>query len=376
MKLTIDRDALAKALTRMSRVVERRTTIPILAHVALFADENGLRFKATDLDIEATDTLPADVEQHGSTTVLAHLFSDIVKKLPAGSRITLALADEGRMTLQSGRSRFTLQTLPIDEFPDLAAGDFSHSFDVPRAHLKRMLDKVEFAISTEETRYYLNGIYLHAATVTRENGNGAFCLRGVATDGHRLAQFDAPLPEGAEDMPGVIIPRKTVAEIGKLLDDGEGDIHVELSSQKIRLTFGTVVLTSKMIDGTFPDYQRVIPLHNDKLLTVDRESFAAAIERVATVGVERSRGVKVTLADGLATLSMSHPDTGYATEETEVEFDADRIEIGFNNNYLTGILGKIDGEKALIDLADSGSPTIFRSSGGADTLFVLMPMRV
>lgn len=371
MKLTLDRDALAKALTRMSRVVERRITIPILAHVALFADESGLRFKATDLDIEATDILPADVEQPGSTTVQAHLLTDIVKKLPAGSRVTLALNDEGRMTLQSGRSRFMLQTLPIDDFPDIAAGAFSHTFDVPRAHLKRMLDKVEFAISTEETRYYLNGIYFHVAP-----DEGSPNLRGVATDGHRLAQFDAPLPDGAADMPGVIIPRKTVTEIGRLLDDGEGDIRVELSTTKIRLTFGTVVLTSKLIDGTFPDYQRVIPTRNDKLLTVDREGFAATVERVATVSMERGRAVKLILSDGLATLTMSHPDSGNATEETEVEYDGAPIEIGFNNSYLTGILGKIDGEKALIDLADSGSPTIFRSGEDADALFVLMPMRV
>jgi len=370
MKLTTERDMLVKAFTRLSRIVERRTTVPILSNIALIAEGDSLRLRATDLDIEATDILNVEIDEPGSITVQAHLFADILKKLPARARITLA-KEEHVVTIQSGRTHFKLQALPIEDFPDFDIGSFSHAFDVPRASFKRMIDKVEFSISTEETRYYLNGIYFHAA-----QGADSMCLRGVATDGHRLARLDTPLPEGAEDMPGVIIPRKTVAEIGKLIEDGEGDIHVELSSSKIRLTFGTVVLTSKLIDGTFPDYLRVIPTGNDKTLTVPREAFIAAVERVSTVEVDKGRALKMNLVENAATLTMAHPDSGIATEETEVRYEDDPIELGFNNRYLAGILGKIDADEAIIKMGDSGTPTIFHAYEGADALFVLMPMRV
>ena len=289
MKVTVERAELLKSLSHVHRVVERRNTIPILANVLLRAENARLSFKATDLDLEVIETVAAEVNPGGVTTVPAHMFYEIVRKLPEGAQVVLeASGDRAVMSIRAGRSRFTLQTLPESDFPDLAAGDLTHKFTVGAADLKRLIDKTQFAISTEETRYYLNGIYLHTAGA----GKGLM-LRAVATDGHRLAQFELAAPPGAEGMPGIIVPRKTVGEVQRLIDNGEGEITVELSQSKIRFTFGDVVLTSKLIDGTFPDYSRVIPLGNDKQLEVDKKEFEQAVDRVSTVASERGRGMSI-----------------------------------------------------------------------------------
>ena len=279
MKVTIERAELLKSLGHVHRVVERRNTIPILANVLVRAEKAALSLKATDLDLEVIESIAAEVSPAGSTTVPAHMFYEIVRKLPEGSQVVLeSSGDRAMLAIRAGRSRFTLQTLPESDFPDLAAGDMSHKFALAAADLKRLIDKTQFAISTEETRYYLNGIYLHVA------GSGKTqTLRAVATDGHRLAQTDLAVPEGAAGMPGIIVPRKTVIEVQRLIEDSEAEVSIELSSAKIRFTIGDVVLTSKLIDGTFPDYARVIPSGNDKELTVDKKDFEAAVDRVSTV---------------------------------------------------------------------------------------------
>jgi DNA polymerase III subunit beta len=372
MKVTVERTALLKSLGHVHRVVEKRNTIPILSNVLLRAGEDGLRLKATDLDIEVVETLPADVGEAGSTTVPAHTLYDIVRKLPDGSQVSLEMAGEqGQMLLRSGRSKFNLQALPESDFPDITAGEMPHRFTLPAKELHRLIEKTQFAISTEETRYYLNGIYLHAMEV-----DGKSVLRAVATDGHRLARVETPAPEGAMGMPGVIVPRKAVSEIQKLLEDGESEVAVELSATKIRVAVGATVLTSKLIDGTFPDYQRVIPSGNDKRLTVDRAAFRASVDRVSTISSERGRAVKLAMADGHLTLSVSNPDSGSATEEVEVDYDAAPIDIGFNARYLLDITDQLDGDTALFKLADPGSPTVIQDREGASALYVLMPMRV
>src|SRR5919107_3913967 len=372
MRVTVERAALLKALGHVHRVVERRNTIPILSNVLLRGGEGSLRLKATDLDIEVTETIPSDIAQGGSTTVPAHVIYEIVRKLPEGAQVSLEITGEtGQMQIRSGRSRFMLQALPETDFPDLAAGEMPFRFTLPAADLKRLIDKTQFAISTEETRYYLNGIYFH----TLEAG-GQTVLRAVATDGHRLARVEIPAPKGSEGMPGVIIPRKAVAEIVKLVEDGSESITIELSSAKVRLTFDGVVLTSKLIDGTFPDYQRVIPTANDKLLTVERGDYAKAVDRVSTISSERGRAVKLALNDGRLTLTVNNPDSGSATEEIEVDYDATPIDIGFNARYLLDIASQLDGDTAVFKLADPGSPTIIQDRDGAAALYVLMPMRV
>ncbi len=372
MRVTVERAALLRSLGHVHRVVERRTTIPILSNVLLRAGDGGLQLKATDLDIEVTETIPADVSGAGSTTVPAHVIYDIVRKLPEGAQVSLEIAgDGGQMQIRSGRSRFMLQALPESDFPDLAAGELPHRFALPAADLKRLIDKTQFAISTEETRYYLNGIFFH----TLDAGAGTV-LRAVATDGHRLARVEMPAPKGSEGMPGVIVPRKAVAEIQKLVEDGGESVEVELSPAKIRLTFAGVVLTSKLIDGTFPDYQRVIPTGNDKQLVVERADFAKAVDRVSTISSERGRAVKLSLNDGRLTLSVNNPDSGSATEEIEVDYDSGALDIGFNARYLLDITGQLDGDTALFRLADPGSPTVIQDRDGAPALYVLMPMRV
>ena len=372
MKVTVERAELLKSLSHMHHVVERRNTIPILANVLIRAEKSALQLKATDLDLEVIESVAAEVSPGGATTVPAHMFYEIARKLPEGSQVVLeATGDRAVLSIRAGRSRFTLQTLPESDFPDLAAGDMSHKFKLAAADLKRLIDKTQFAISTEETRYYLNGIYLHTA------GSGkAAKLRAVATDGHRLAQFELALPAGSAGMPGIIIPRKTVGEVQRLIEDSEAEVGIELSQAKIRFTIADVVLTSKLIDGTFPDYARVIPVGNDKDLTVDKKDFEAAVDRVSTVSSERGRAVKLSLTGGRLVLSVTNPDSGSATEELEVEYASDPIDIGFNSRYLLDIAAQLDGEVALLKFADPGSPTLIQDKDAKGALYVLMPMRV
>ena len=372
MKVTVERAELLKSLGHVHRVVERRNTIPILANVLMRAEKSALNLKATDLDLEVIESIAAEVAPGGSTTVPAHMFYEIVRKLPEGSQVVLeASGDRAVMAIRAGRSRFTLQTLPESDFPDLAAGDMTHKFNLAATDLKRLVDKTQFAISTEETRYYLNGIYLHIAG----SGKNA-TLRAVATDGHRLAQAELAAAAGADGMPGVIVPRKTVSEEQRLVEGSDAEVAIEVSSAKIRFTLGEVVLTSKLIDGTFPDYARVIPTGNDKELTVDKKDFEAAVDRVSTVSSERGRAVKLSLSGGRLVLSVTNPDSGSATEELEVEYDGDPIDIGFNSRYLLDIAAQLDGEVSILKLADPGSPTLIQDKDAKGALYVLMPMRV
>jgi DNA polymerase-3 subunit beta len=372
MRVTIERSELLKSLNHVQSVVERRNTIPILSNVLLQADGTAIRLSATDLDLEIVENAPAEVSQAGGTTAPAHMLYDIVRKLPDGAQLELEQGpDEHRLTVRSGRSQFTLQALPAEEFPDLSGGDLDRQFAVSAADLKRLIEKTRFAISTEETRYYLNGIYLHEV-----DAEGGPWLRAVATDGHRLAQVQLALPEGAAGMPGVIIPRKTVLELHKLIESEEGDIDVALSETKVRFSFGPAVLTSKLIDGTYPDYERVIPKDNDKSMEVDARQFAQAVDRVSTISSEKGRAVKLNLEGDKLVLSVNNPDSGSAVEELTATYDGDVLDIGFNARYLLDITGQLGSDTARFLLADAGSPTIVKDSEDASALYVLMPMRV
>ncbi len=371
MRATVERSHLLKSLGHVHRVVERRTTIPILSNLLLRADGGKLTLKATDLDLEVTESVPAEIAQGGATTVPAHILYDIVRKLPDGAEVSLDTGDGSQLAVRAGRSRFTLQVLPESDFPDLTTGDFQTRFALPANALKKLIERTQFAISTEETRYYLNGIYLHVVTVA-----GKPMLRAVATDGHRLAQAQIEAPAGSEKMAGVILPRKAVGEIQKLVEEPDAEVTVEISDTKVRFTIGTVVLTSKLIDGTFPDYARVIPQGNDKILKVDRAEFASAVDRVSTISSERGRAVKLALSDGRLVLSVNNPDSGSATEELGVEYPADAIEIGFNARYLLDVAGQLETGTAEFRFADPGSPTLIQDAEQPNALYVLMPMRV
>ncbi|MGE0627102.1 MAG: DNA polymerase III subunit beta [Hyphomicrobiaceae bacterium] len=372
MRIVIERGDLLRALGHVTSVVERRTTIPILSNVLIKAHDDQLEFKATDLEREVIETVAAKVDQPGAVTVPAHMLHDIVRKLPDGAQVEMIRDPErDRLTLSSGHARFALQTLAAEDFPDLTPGEMPHEFEIGAADLKRLIDKTRFAISTEETRYYLNGIYFHVAT----SGNKP-TLRAVATDGHRLAQIDLPRPAGAEGMPGVIIPRKTVHELNRLIEDGGASVTIAVSPSKIRFAAGTVTLTSKLIDGTFPDYARVIPQANDKELKVSNADFMSAVDRVSTIASERGRAVKLNITGDKLVLSVSNPEGGSATEEIGVEYQASPIEIGFNARYLLDIASQLESDTAVFKLADPGSPTMVRDGGDEHALYVLMPMRV
>ena len=371
MKLTIERAALLKSLGHVQSVVERRNTIPILSNVKLEAGDGAVRLNATDMDLDIVEEAVADVATPGATTVSAHTLYDIVRKLPDGAQVNIDGGGGGQVILSAGRSRFTLASLSVDEFPVLSGGELPHQFTVTAAELRGLIDRTRFAISTEETRYYLNGIYLHEA-----DRDGTAMLRAVATDGHRLASVEIPLPAGAEGMPGVIVPRKAVTELRKLIDESGDGVAVSLSESKIRFAFDDAVLTSKLIDGTFPDYQRVIPEGNDKVMEVDCGVFAEAVDRVSAISSEKSRAIKLSLDGGTLVLSASSPEHGSATEELEVAYDGDLLEIGFNSAYLLDVTRQIEGETARFTMADSASPTVMQETDDASALYVLMPMRV
>ena len=372
MKLVIERGELMRALGHVTSVVERRTTIPILSNVLLKASSNGLQFKATDLEREVQEQAPADVSQPGAVTVPAHILHDIVRKLPDGAEVEIKRdVEKERLTITSGHSRFALQTLAPEDFPDLAAGELNHKFDIAANDLKRLIDKTRFAISTEETRYYLNGIYLHSAS----RGKDA-TLRAVATDGHRLAQAELALPAGAAGMPGIILPRKTVHELHRLIEDSQATVSVGVSTAKVRFEIGTITLISKLIDGTFPDYARVIPKGNDKVLKVSNDEFKSAVDRVSTIASERGRAVKLNLNRNKLVLSVNNPEGGSATEEIGVEYEAAPLEIGFNARYLLDIATQLESDSAQFQLADPGSPTMVKDASDEGALYVLMPMRV
>ncbi|ANT60284.1 MULTISPECIES: DNA polymerase III subunit beta [Roseobacteraceae] len=372
MKVSIERATLLKAVSQAQSVVERRNTIPILANVLIEAEGNTASFRATDLDIEVLDRAPAVVEQAGATTVSAVTLHEIVRKLPDGALVQLAADNAaGRLTVTAGRSNFSLATLPKEDFPVMASSEYSSNFSAKAEVLRRLFDKSKFAISTEETRYYLNGVYMHVTD--SEDGR---VLRCVATDGHRLARIDAPLPSGAEEMPGVIVPRKTVGELRKLLDEDDMDIAVSVSETKVRFATPDITLTSKVIDGTFPDYSRVIPMNNTRRLEVDAGEFAKAVDRVATVSSERSRAVKLQLDEDRLVLSVNAPDSGAAEEELAVAYGDEPLEIGFNAKYLLEIASQVDRENAVFMFNSSGDPTLMREGTDTSAVYVVMPMRV
>ena len=377
MKLTIERAALLKALGHVQSVVERRNTIPILSNVLLTAGQTGLAFSATDLDMEIIDETEARVEIAGQITAPAHTLYEIVRKLPEGAEVSLGFSgDDPRLQVRAGRYKVNLPVLPAGDFPVMSPEGLSGRVAVDTPGLMRLIDKTRFAISTEETRYYLTGIYLHTLVE-----DGRAILRAVATDGHRLALADMPAPEGAAGAPGVIVPRKTIGEARRLMEDAGEEVQVQLSPQKVRFDFGRAALTSKVIDGSFPDYTRVIPRENNRVMMVDNALFAAAVDRVATISSEKSRSVKLAAEAGRIVLTVRNMETGQAVEELEVDYDGEPFEIGFNARYLMDVCDQIAGETAEFRFADRAGaaamldPVLVLDPTDSGVQYVLMPLR-
>ena len=372
MKLTMERSALMKALGHVQSVVERRNTIPILSNVLVSANGAGATFSATDLDMEIVDETSAQIGQGGQITAPAHTLYEIVRKLPDGADVELKFGgDDPRLSIQAGRSRFNLPVLPAGDFPVMSSDGLSAPIQVDTSDLMRLIDKTRFAISTEETRYYLNGLYLHTIS-----DGGETKLRAVATDGHRLALAEMPAPEGSVGAPGVIVPRKTVQEARRLLEDAGESVQLQLSAAKVRFEFGKAALTSKVIDGSFPDYVRVIPRDNQKVVLIDNALFADAVDRVATISAEKSRSVKLAIEPGRLVLTVRNMEAGQAVEEVEIDYDGEPFEIGFNARYLLDVAGQIGGETAELRFADPASPTLVLDPTDPGVRYVLMPLRV
>ena len=375
MKLNIERVALLRSLSHVQNVVERRTTIPILSNVKLLAEPEKLGLTATDMDLTLIATEPAEVEQPGTCTVSAHMLFDIVRKLPDGSNISLnyETSEDSRaeLVIRAGRSVFNLPSLPADEFPAMEVDNLDVRFEIPAADLRKLVDKTRFAVSTEETRYYLNGIHLHAT------GEGAAStLRGVATDGHRLARIEVELPEGASAIQPIIVPRKTISEIRKLIDGRDDAVTVGISATRIQFLLENAILVSRLIDGTFPDYERVIPTENDKPAKLDTAMFADAVDRVATISTERARAVKLSFGEGEVTISAVSAEAGRAVEQLDANYQSDPLEIGFNARYILDMMNEIDGDEVHFEMASAAAPTLVRDPSDSGALYVLMPMRV
>ena len=372
MKLTIERAALLKALGHVQSAVERRNTIPILSNVLLSAERDRLTFSATDLDMEIIDEAIAQVDQPGQITAPAHTLYEIVRKLPDGADVALTFTGEDpRLMVQAGRSRFSLPVLPAGDFPVMSADGLAGRLSVDVTDLIRLIDKTRFAISAEETRYYLNGLYVH--TVVE---GGVQKLRAVATDGSRLALAEMSAPEGAAGAPGVIVPRKTIGEARRLLDDAGETVELAVSPQKVRFELNGAALTSKVIDGNFPDYSRVIPKDNNRIVRVDAKLFAQAIDRVATISAEKSRSVRMAIESGRVVLTVRNMEAGQAVEELEIDYDGDAFELSFNARYLMDITDQISGQMAELRFGGPNDPALVLDPGDADVQYILMPLRV
>jgi len=377
MKLTIERATLLKALGHVQSVVERRNTIPILSNVLLSAGDGRLAFSATDLDIEIVDSTSAQVDESGRVSTLAHTLYEIVRELPDGADVSLShTSDDPRLEVRAGRSRFNLPVLPPGDFPVMSSDGLSEPVSIDTADLIRLIDKTRFAISTEETRYYLNGLYLHVVVE-----DGAQKLRAVATDGLRLALAEMRLPAGLLGASGVIVPRKTVIEARRLMDDAGESTAISVSAHKIRFDFGHTAMTSKVIDGSFPLYERVIPRENNRTMQLDNAAFAAAVRRVATVSTEQSRPVRFAIEPGRMTLSVRNMDAGQAVEELEIDYAGAPIEISFNARYVLDVTSQIGGELAEFRFAEPAGggpmldPTLVLDPADAGVQYVLVPMR-
>lgn len=375
MKLVIEKAPLLRVLGHLQGVVERRSTIPILSNLLMVAEDDTLALSSTDMDIELVVSLPSAVDKPGRLTAGASALHDIVRKLRDGSQIDLEQDEKNlRLAVRSGRSVFNIPTLPHEDYPKMSAGDLPHSFSVPAGDLRRLIDATRFAISTEETRYYLNGIYLHPAV----NDERVGVLRAVTTDGHRMARFDLPLPDGAREMQGVIVPRKTVTELRKLIDGAgkDDEVVIRASDTKIEFKTGSATMVSKVIDGTFPDYSRVIPLGNDKIIGVARKDVSEAVDRVAIIETGRSRSVKFDFTAGSLELSAMNSEMGAAVEGVDVRYTGAQLHVGFNARYFLDIAGQIAGDEIEFRLADGGSPAVVVDPADKAALYVLMPVRM
>ena len=371
MKISVEKNNIFKSLSHVQNIVEKKNTIPVLSNILIEAKKNTLVLSATDMDISITETLNCNVIEEGSITVSAHTLYDIIRKLPDGNEIEF-IANEGKMfSIRSGKSKFSLSCLPKEDFPIIEIANLKSELSIESKKLLNLIEKTRFAISNEETRYFLNGIYFH-----KRNINNKECLCIVATDGHRLAKIDFDTGENISEIPGVIIPRKTIGELIKLLTDFSGTVKINLDANKIIFFVDKSILISKLIDGSFPDYQKVIPINNTNIMLVKRNDFCLAVDRVSTIANERSPAIKFKLLKNIMNMTSVDSDHGLATEDIVTEYSGNEMEVGFNSKYILEMINNLDDDKITLSFNDASSPVIATEQSNPDLIYVLMPMRV
>ena len=365
MKLSASREALLKPLQAVIGVVERRQTMPILANVLLVAKDGQVAVTGTDLEVELVATVDVEVEAAGEITVPGRKLLDICRALPESAEVSISVSGE-KLNVKSGRSRFSLMTLPAAEFPRVGDINAGQTLSVSQATLAKLLDKTHFSMAQQDVRYYLNGLLLET---------GQKWLRAVATDGHRLALCEVELDEQKMPEQQVIVPRKGVLELQRLIG-GEGELQIELGSNHIRIQLEHIRYTSKLIDGRFPEYERVIPQDTDNQLTADREAFRGALQRTAILSNEKYRGIRLIIKKGGLLLQAHNPEQEEAEEEVEISYSGDDIEIGFNVNYLLDAFGAIESDEIVLAVVDGNSSCLLRDPGNDECKYVVMPMRL
>ncbi|MDG2107146.1 MAG: DNA polymerase III subunit beta [Woeseiaceae bacterium] len=365
MKFTTAREALLKPLQAVIGVVERRQTMPILSNILIVVKDGQLVITATDLEVELVAQAKVKADLDGQTTVSGRKLLDICKALPEGADINIKLNDE-KLSVKGGRSKFNLVTLPATEFPVIEDIKARQNISVSQASLGRLMEKTHFSMAQQDVRYYLNGMLLET---------GGSYLRAVATDGHRLALCQAEISSDKLDEQQVIIPRKGVLELQRLMT-GDGELNIELGQNHIRIQLGEIRFTSKLIDGRFPEYDRVIPKESSNKLKADRGEFKSALQRTAILSNEKYRGIRLVIRDSGVFLQAHNSEQEEAEEELAVEYNGEDIEIGFNVNYLLDALSAIEGDDVVLSIQDGNSSCLMRQPGSEDCTFVVMPMRL
>lgn len=366
MRFSLQREVLLKPLQQVVNVVERRQTLPVLANLLVSVEGNRLSLTGTDLEVEMIARTEIEQAEDGETTIPARKLFEIVRALPDGSRLGFTLSGD-RVTVQAGRSRFTLATLPAREFPAVDDLELVERIQVPEASLKELIERTAFAMAQQDVRFYLNGLLFDL----RENA-----LRCVATDGHRLALCEAALPDGAKTRKQIILPRKGVLELQRLLEGGDRMVELEVGRNHVRVRREDVTFTSKLIDGRFPDYEAVIPIGADKEVKMEREVLKAALQRAAILSNEKYRGVKVEISPGQVRIVAHNPEQEEAVEEIEAETTVDGLSIGFNVTYLLDALSALREDHVLLNLRDSNSSALVREAGHSRSRHVVMPLRL
>ena len=371
MKFIVQKSVIFKAMSHVQSIVEKKNALPILSNILIEAKDNNIILSSTDMDISITEKIECSIIENGSTTVNASTLYDIIRKLPENSEIELISNDGKILSIRSGSSRFSLGCLPKEEFPIIEYENEGVKINIDSQVFLQLIEKTKFAISNEETRYFLNGLYFN---LRKEEKNKFITI--VGTDGHRLSKIDYENQNLSDETMGVIIPKKTINELSKLLSESTGQIEINLTSTKIIFYINNSVLLSKLIDGNFPDYKRVIPLENNNILKVKRINFVEAVDRVSTINIDKLPVVKFKLLNNLMNISTSNNDNNTATEDIETDYSGDEIEIGFNSKYVLDMLNNLDDEEIILSFKDNSSPITATEKSNPNLVYVLMPMRI